>query len=179
MKEVKKVVVASTNPVKVNAARYGFEQMFPGEEFEFEGIPTSSGVSDQPKNSEEIFNGAKNRVQAAAQAVPAADFWVGIESGIEGNNELEAFAWVVVRSKDGKVGRARTGSFLLPPAIAKLIHEGKELGEADDIVFGRENSKQKNGAVGFLTGDATNRTKYYTDAVVLALIPFKNRKYYS
>jgi non-canonical (house-cleaning) NTP pyrophosphatase len=27
-----------------------------------------------------------------------------------------------------------------PPAVAELIREGKELGEADDPVFGRSNS---------------------------------------
>ncbi|MEA2092675.1 MAG: DUF84 family protein, partial [Patescibacteria group bacterium] len=56
--------------------------------------------------------------------------------------------------------------------IIELIKEGKELGEADDIVFQRNNSKQENGAVGILTGDVVDRTKCYTEAVILALIPF-------
>ncbi|MEA2092741.1 MAG: DUF84 family protein, partial [Patescibacteria group bacterium] len=55
---------------------------------------------------------------------------------------------------------------------------GKELGEADDIVFQRNNSKQENGAVGILTGDVVDRTKCYTEAVILALIPFKNVNLY-
>ena len=55
-----------------------------------------------------------------------------------------------------------------------MIKEGKELGEADDIVFNRNNSKQENGAVGILTGDVIDRMKYYTEAVILSLIPFKN-----
>ena len=70
--------------------------------------------------------------------------------------------------------KARTGTFFLPNELVKLIKDGKELGEADDIVFKRSNSKQENGAVGILTGDVIDRTKYYTEAVVLSLIPFKN-----
>jgi non-canonical (house-cleaning) NTP pyrophosphatase len=62
--------------------------------------------------------------------------------------------------------------------VVELIDQGMELGEADDVVFGRNNSKQKNGAVGILTGDVVTRTSYYVEAVCLALIPFRNWKLY-
>jgi len=45
-------------------------------------------------------------------------------------------------------------------------------------VFGKENSKQTYGAVGLLTGDVIDRTRFYEDAVVLALIPFRNPDLY-
>ena len=84
----------------------------------------------------------------------------------------------MVKSKEGRVGKGRTAVFFLPPRIAKLIREGKELGEADDIVFGRINSKQDNGAVGLLTDDVIHRQHYYTHALILALIPFKKKDLY-
>jgi len=59
-----------------------------------------------------------------------------------------------------------------------LIRQGKELGEADDIVFGRSNSKQENGAVGLLTDNAIDRAQLYEHAMILALIPFKNEALY-
>ena len=90
---------------------------------------------------------------------------------------MRTFAWVVVKSKD-KIGQAKTGTFYLPPKVAQLVAQGKELGEADDIVFGRTNSKQSNGAVGLLTHNLINRTSYYIEAVILALISFKNSKLY-
>jgi non-canonical (house-cleaning) NTP pyrophosphatase len=62
--------------------------------------------------------------------------------------------------------------------VAELIRNGKELGEADDIVFGESNSKQKMGAVGLLTNNVIDRTEYYTHAVILALIRFKNANYF-
>ena len=50
-----------------------------------------------------------------------------------------------------------------------------ELGHADDEVFGRDNSKQQNGAIGLLTDDLVDREAYYIHAVIMALVPFKNR----
>ena len=148
---MKKVIIASKNPVKIQAVKNGFEKMFPTQEFEFVGVSVPSNVADQPFSN-----------------------YVGIESGIEHiENEMEAFAWVFIKSTD-KYGKARTGTFFLPKQVVELIKEGKELGEADDIVFKRNNSKQENGAVGILTGDIIDRTKYYTEAVILAMIPFKN-----
>lgn len=174
-----RIVVASKNPVKINAALNGFKKMFPGQTFEIEGISMDSGVGAQPRGDAEIFRGALNRCLNLVKADNTADFFVGIEGGVaEKEGEMEAFAWVVIKSKKGLLGKGRTGTFFLPPAVQKLVNAGKELGEADDIVFGRENSKQQNGAVGLLTGDVIDRTHYYTEAVILALIPFKNEKLY-
>ncbi len=98
-----------------------------------------------------------------------------------------AFAWVVTgfrnSSSDGsvnqlKLGRGRSASFPLPEKIAELIRQGKELGEADDIVFGVKNSKQSNGAVGILTANVITRTSLYVPAVILSLLPFKNPQIY-
>lgn len=171
---MKKVIIASKNPVKIQSVKNGFEKMLPDQEFEFIGISTPSGVADQPFSNSETFLGAKNRANTIFTKFKDADFHVGIEGGIEHfENEMEAFAWVFIKSKE-KCGKARTGTFFLPNEVVNLVKEGKELGDADDIVFNRRNSKQENGAVGILTGDVIDRTKYYTEAVILALIPFKN-----
>jgi inosine/xanthosine triphosphatase len=171
---MKKVIIASKNPVKIQSVKNGFEKMFLDQDFEFIGVSTPSGVADQPISNSETFLGAKNRANTIFGKFKDADFHVGIEGGIEQfENEMEAFAWIFILSKD-KYGKARTGTFFLPNEVVNLIKEGKELGDADDIVFNRRNSKQESGAVGILTGDVIDRTKYYTEAVILALIPFKN-----
>lgn len=173
-----KIVIASKNPVKIRAALGAFQKMFPSEVFEIEGVSVVSGVQEQPQDDKETFEGAWNRADNASK-IEDADFWVGIEGGIEQkNSEMEAFAWAVVKAQNGTFGKGKTGTFFLPPKIVELIKQGKELGEADNIVFGRENSKQENGAVGILTDDVIDRTKYYTEAVILALIPFKNTTLY-
>jgi inosine/xanthosine triphosphatase len=173
------VILASDNPVKIQATLNGFQRMFPGDEFHVETVSVSSGVSSQPMSNEETLQGATNRARRAAEANPNANYWVGIEGGVEQDDgELVAFAWVVVMSHS-LTGKGRTGAFFLPPMVTALIRQGKELGEADDIVFGRSNSKQDNGAVGLLTGDVIDRVQLYETAVILALIPFKNVQMYS
>jgi inosine/xanthosine triphosphatase len=173
------VVVASTNPVKVQAAVNGLRRVFPAADLDVVTVAVTSGVGHQPFSDEETLLGALNRVQQAAALAPEADYWIGIEGGVqEVEGDMAAFAWIVVRSKR-IVGKSRTGTFFLPHAVADLIRQGKELGEADDIVFNRFNSKQENGAVGILTGNVVERMHLYEQAVILALIPFKNETLYA
>ncbi len=175
----KKVVVASSNPVKIEAVVRGFERMFPVEHFDVSGVSVPSGVAHQPMNDEETRRGAQNRARNAAQAAPQADFWAGIEGGIDTlDGQMSAFAWIIVLKREGGMGESRSASFPLPPAIVELIQQGVELGEADDRVFRRRNSKQANGAVGILTEDAVDRVALYEQPVALALIPFKNPDLY-
>mmetsp|Transcript_20494 Transcript_20494/g.44479 ORF Transcript_20494/g.44479 Transcript_20494/m.44479 type:complete len:122 (-) Transcript_20494:279-644(-) len=70
-------------------------------------------------------------------------------------------------------GYAKSGSFLLPPALCKLvINENMELGHADDKVFKRVNSKHGQGTIGKLTDGEIDRADYYIHALKLALIPW-------
>jgi inosine/xanthosine triphosphatase len=171
---VPSIVVASTNPVKIGAALEGFRRMFPTETFSAQGVSVPSGVSDQPMTDAETLQGALNRVRNVRKAAPDADYWVGIEGGVEDRgDQLEAFAWIVVMDA-ARIGKSRTATFYLPDEAARLIRQGMELGHADDVVFGRSNSKQQNGSVGLLTGDVVDRTAYYLQPVILALIPFRN-----
>ncbi len=180
---VKTIVVASQNPVKLRAVQDGFLQMFPDDKFVLVPVNVPSGVSNQPMSDEETCRGALQRAQTAARLHPNADYWVGIEGGVDPTGplnstpELFASAWIVIKSKIS-IGMARTGAFRLPREVTRLIQEGKELGEADDIVFGRTNSKQENGAVGLLTHNLIDRKQLYEQAVILALIPIKNLDLY-
>lgn len=170
------IIVASTNPVKVRAALAGFREALRGRPIRADGVAVTSPVASQPYGDEETLHGAEVRAALAREACPEADYWVGIEGGVcDSQGAIAAFAWVVVRSGD-RVGRARTATFLLPEAVSELLRQGLELGEADDRVFGRTNSKQDAGAVGLLTGNVIDREALYAHAVVLALIPFLNRQ---
>jgi len=163
--------------VKISAALNGFRTVFPEFYFECTGTTVESGVPEQPVGLTETQRGAHNRVENLRKAVTEADYYVGIEGGIrEENNDWYAFAWVWVENRNGQSGKAQTGHFQLPPGVIKLIQEGHELGHANDLVFGTENSKQKSGAVGILTDNAIDREKYYLHAMILALIPFRKNK---
>ena len=175
----KTIVLASHNPVKAQATLDGFEKMFPGQAFDLQTVSVPSGVHEQPTSEQETLQGAHNRARGAAQRVPQADYWVGIEGGVADTEQgLAAFAWVVVTSAQ-VTGQSRTGTFFLPEQVACLVRQGKELGKADDIVFGRTNSKQKEGAIGLLTGNVVDRAGLYEHAMILALVPFKNVALYT
>ncbi|MEN7551058.1 inosine/xanthosine triphosphatase [Rapidithrix thailandica] len=176
---MKKIIVASKNPVKVNATQQAFVRMFPDEQFEVMGCEVESGVNDQPFSNEETFKGAVTRARNAQGKYHEADYWVGIEGGVEKSNHgMLAFAWIYVISKDEQTGQSKTGAFYLPKEVVYLVEQGIELGKATDAVFNQDNSKQKGGAVGVLTHGELDRTEYYQHAVVLALIPLVNPKLY-
>ncbi len=175
---MKKVVVGSKNPVKIACVQSAFEKAWPEENFIFEGVSAASDVKEQPWGDQETLQGAINRTHNAQQIIADAAYYVGIEGGIDVvEDEMDAFAWIVV-SQQNYLSKARTATFYLPDTIKELVQEGMELGHADDKVFKRENSKQKDGAVGILTGGLINRSQYYEQAVVLALIPFIKSEYY-
>lgn len=169
---MKTIVVASHNPVKLQATLRGFQQMFPNEDFSVEPVSVSEGIPAQPTTDAETLKGAMLRTERAASLVPNAEFWVGIEGGIDDiGAETAAFAWVVVKS-GSRVGTSRSGTFLLPEAVARIVKSGEELGRACDIVFREKNTKQRDGAVGLLTRNVIDRTALYEHAVILALVRF-------
>ncbi len=175
---MKRIIVASLNPVKAEAVLNGFQRTFPEEEFKIQTVSVSSGVSDQPMTDKESRLGAQKRAENARRSYPDGDIWVGVEGGCDYlDGEMVAFAWIMILSEDRR-GSAQTALFRLPGEVQSLVESGLELGNADDRVFGRENSKQKSGAVGILTDDVVTRTTLYEQAVILALIPFKNPELY-
>ncbi len=171
---MKKIIITSQNPVKANAVLHGFQRLFPDEKFEVETVNVPSGVPDQPMSDEETRIGALNRAKNGKKSHPNADFWVGVEGGCDYlDGSMVSFAWICVLG-DVRCGSARTAIFQLPREVQILVESGMELGHADDQVFGQTNSKQEAGAVGLLTGNVVTRTTLYEQAVILALIPFKN-----
>jgi len=167
------VVVTSRNPVKLQAVEQAFVHSFPGVELDIEPVSVPSGVSDQPMSDAETRQGARNRVAAGRSARPDADYWVGLEGGLEEiDGELMASAWMVIGGPGGAVHEARTPTLPLPPGIHALVRSGMELGDANDRVFGTHNSKQDQGAFGLLTGGRMTRAGIYAQALELALVPF-------
>ena len=173
-----KVIVASENPVKFRATREAFRNQFPGEEIECIALTVDSGVDDQPFSDDETRHGAINRSHNACELHPQADYWVGLEGGVDTfNGQLMTFAWMAVLGPGGRTSTARTLTLPLPPGVKKLVEEGLELGEANDRVFSTANSKHQGGAFGLLTDGRFSREGVYTDTLTIALVPFANKLY--
>jgi inosine/xanthosine triphosphatase len=175
---MKKVIVASENPVKVAVAKRAFAQVYPDELFEFVAVKSESGVSDQPMN-EETECGAENRLQYIQNREPVADFWISQEGGVyEDGERLYNRAWIAVCDKGGYMAKSSTALFYLPPRITQYIREGMELGVANDTFFNSVNSKQGIGAIGHLTDGLIDREAYYTQAAIIALSELKHQAWY-
>lgn len=172
---MKKVAIGSHNPVKIAATRKAFLSLWPKGQFEFIDFEIISGVNDQPMSDEESIKGAKNRAKGVLRKTKA-DYGVGIEGGIcKVGDCYFARAWAVVVDRKGNVDFGSSISAPLPPKFMKLIHKGMELGRANDIITGRENTKQKEGYFGLISNNLITREKGYVDGVIMALAPFKNR----
>ena len=177
------VAVGSLNPVKCAAAERGLKAALKLVSLRVEGCDAHSHVREQPIGDAEIKLGATNRARNAydifllRNGFPPS-YCVGIEGGIiisnegEDNEEMDCMAWIVVF--DGsRFGSARSATFSLPRIIQDHIRCGIELGAADDLVFGRINSKCEDGIVGHFTRGVLDRTEYYAPAVILAMIPLE------
>lgn len=167
-----KVVVGSTNPVKINAVKLAFEKVWPNKKWEVSGIKVSSGVSDQPMSDRECIRGAKNRAKNVLRSTEC-DFAIGIEGGGQkiGKNWFEV-GWIIVIDKNKKLGIGSSAKCIVPNKIMKLLLEGRELESANDVIFGTKNSKQNDGHFGLMTNGVVTRTSAYSDGVVVALSCF-------
>ena len=177
--DMKKVAIASENPVKIEVAKRAFAACFPGEEFEFIGIKSDSGVLSQPKGEAQTLEGAKNRVEFIKGKVEEADYFVGQEEGvIIDDNEMRETAFVVIEDRKGFAGIGRTATFIIPQKMAEMIKNGDEAGIANDKFFGLSNSKQAGGVIGSLTDGIVDRTGFLFQAAAIALMQTKHKEWY-
>jgi inosine/xanthosine triphosphatase len=170
------ILVGSKNPVKIESVNEAFLNYFPN--LEVRGINVNSGVPDQPIN-EDTFGGAKNRADELFrlnnETNLGANYMVGIEGGIMkicGN--WFSFGCICIRNKDGKISFGTSSHFPLPEQIIDELLKGIELGKVIDNLTDQSNSKQKTGAIGFLTKNIITRRDLYTQGIITALIPFLN-----
>ncbi len=174
---MKTIIVASQNPVKIDAAQRGFERMFPGAAFNVKTVSVPSGVSDQPMSSQETLRGALNRTCAAAHLQPrlitGLESKAGLRKSMANWKPLPGWSF----NTAGAPPKAEREPLCCPRLWQPWCAKGRNW-RADDIVFQRSNSKQANGAIGLLTADALNRTEYYEQAVILALVVFRNPELY-
>ncbi|AOL17031.1 purine NTP phosphatase [Sulfolobus sp. A20] len=165
-----RVALGSENPVKISAVKEALETL--KLDYELVAVKVESGVSSQPF-CEETLIGAKNRAMNALIKTNL-DIGIGIEGGVCNiYNNFVAFAIVYMITKNGLENFAISASFTLPKSIVSLLFDGKELGEATDLIFNVKESKKKEGAVGLLT-KVIDRKELYVQPVIMALYPLYN-----
>ncbi len=164
----RRVVVGSTNPVKIAAVRSVLARVSP--EVEVSGLAVASGVPDQPFGDAETILGAETRARRALEQTGAA-LAVGLEGGVveEPDGTLRTCAWAVVVGRDGQRGVGGSLAIPLPGAVAMLVRGGMELGHAMDEIARTVGTKHGRGAVGILTAGLIDRQGAYETLVTYAL----------
>jgi inosine/xanthosine triphosphatase len=175
-----KIIVGSENPVKISAVYFGFKKFF--EEFDVLSRKADSGVAQQPFEND-TFTGAENRAESLRKLNHSenleADYFVGIEGGISRIFERWfAFGCICIKNRSGRTAFGTSPHFELPESMIEKIRNGKELGEVIDDISNSENTKRKEGAIGYFTNGVMNREELYKCGVITALIPFINSKLY-
>ena len=169
-----KILVASKNPVKIEAAREAFSSYF--ENVVVEGVSVKSGVSDQPFDWD-TFKGAKNRALSLREKT--ADYYVGMEGGaakIQG--QYFTFGVFCIIDKSGFESFGSSPLLPLPKWVFSELRSGKELGTVMDEIMGDTNTKQKGGAPAFFTNGVVDRKSFYIQGLQLALSPFLKKDLY-
>lgn len=170
-----KVLLGSKNPGKIEGTELAFGCFF--KDLEVIGIPVSSDVSDEPV-SEDIFNGARNRVnnliEYAKSAKIDADYYAGVESGI-----AKIFGkWLiinvaVIKNKMGVLSMGVSSGFPVPDKYVEEIIN-TDLGKVMDKIFNENDLRSKVGGINYLTHGAITRIDLTKEALVMALTTFVN-----
>jgi inosine/xanthosine triphosphatase len=171
-----KIIVGSKNPVKIESVREAFSKYF--DAIEIESLNVESGVPDQPIG-DDTFRGARNRARNLMQLKPGFDFYIGIEGGIAQQfGKWFAFGCMCIIDENGDEAFGTSPHFELPQKVTNNLLEGKELGDVMDELMNTQNSKHKDGAIGFFTNGVMNRKELYLHGLIVALAPFVHKNLY-
>ena len=170
-----KILIGTRNPGKIEGANQAFSKYYA--DFEIEGIPVKSDVSEEPLN-DEIYNGARNRVnnliKYANQNKIDADFYIGIESGI--TNQLGK--WIVIniaaiKDKNGIESWGTSSGFPVPDKyVDEIINT--DLGKVMDRIFNETELRSGKGGIALLTHNQITRIDLTKSAFIMALTQFVN-----
>lgn len=171
------IVVGSNSPVKIEATRQAFSEYF--EDVYIESVSVPSGVNPFPWSDKEMLRGATNRVYGAREAVPDADFYVGLEGGLQSLCEWMMVKQLAVVIRGEEIGVGMSSGYDCPKSlIVQLEPQVEEDSRKIDAFFGEEEILSKQGAIGVLTRSKMSRTGSSRDAVLCALTRFVAPEYY-
>jgi inosine/xanthosine triphosphatase len=172
------VVVGSTNPVKVRATSNVFRKFHAS--VRVIGLDVKTGTPTQPIGLEATVSGAIRRAREARRLRPDSDFSVGIEAGLvpvpftmTGYMDQQ---FAAILDREGEVTLGGGSSFEYPSAVlARVLRDGVEVGRAMDEFTGISELGRRQGAIGYLSRGALNRTRLTEQAVLMALVPRLSR----
>lgn len=138
-----------------------------------EGVEVASGVSEQPKELDEIVQGAIARAKAAFKD---CEYSVGLESGLMGvphtkSGYMDIAACAIFDGKEVHLGLS--SGFEPPKEIVRLVfEEGHNLGTASKVagLTEKEELGKHEGLIGILTKGRVDRKEQAKQAVITAML---------
>ncbi len=176
-----KFIVASTNPVKIKAVTLAVVDHFP--DAQVVGLEAPSGVAAQPMSDAETRRGAFNRAKAVRAlaleqkliAPKEEAIFVGLEGGVfqpefsEDAQALWSTVWVVALDSNGIFYESNGARFPLPTFLSQMLRNGEEMGPSLGRYVKDPDLRQKEGMIGYLTNNFTNRTHEYASIAKVAI----------
>ncbi len=162
------IAVGSTNKTKIDPVKKIFRKHFPNAKVV--GVSVPSGVSDQPKSNEEMYQGALNRAKGALKQTPDAEYGVGVEGGVH----KYSFGWfeyqmIVIVDRKGDIGIGTSSGLMFSQKIMDHLEKGKDLNQAVEELTGIKNIGHQKGLFGLISHDVVTRGKAIEHGVALAL----------
>ncbi len=172
-----RIVVGSTNPVKVAAVEAAVREFPWLSSMPILGRSLSSQVSEQPMTLPETIAGALNRAKGAF--ILSGSIGVGIESGLlsaPGTQTGLLDTCICVVYDGGAVYTGMAPGFECPPDVIAMVRERKcdldaafhELGYTSE-----EKSGLSHGVINIVTNGRMNRQRYTEIAVIMALSSYE------
>lgn len=124
-----KIIISSTNKLKVDACKFAFEKFFLEEQIEVEGFKVESNVADQPIGFEETYKGAKNRLENLKVITKEKkinfDYLVSVEGGntnlLPEMNGKIGFEICIIENNKGNESLAMDFGIIIPMKYFKDI----------------------------------------------------------
>lgn len=165
---MKKIVITSTNPVKLNVVKRVAAALFPAETFEYMPLPLETS-GQEPIGKQMVMKQISIALDSAVSQVSDAEYYVCMEGGMVDDGEnMDEVAYVTVRNNRGASATSNCASFPVPKTIADEVRKGKGFAEAVDEFFKTNGTKQGGGFVSILTDGRINKEDHYFQPTMIA-----------
>ncbi len=165
-----KIHVGTRNTLKVRAVRSAFALAFDNEPLDVVAVEIEGGVPSQPFD-DEVVQGAICRARGA---LTGADYGVGIEAGLvrfPGYDGYLSVQFCAVLDRTGRLTVGHGPGHTLPQEVLDRLMNGSTLNREMSQLSGIPEIKEKEGAIGILSGGRIDRFSITREAVLMALIP--------
>ncbi len=190
--DVFQIAIGSQNKAKIHAVELAFSTLFPDSEYSLFPVQVESGVGVQPYGFEATIRGAKSRANAAFSEVfgikpnQEKSIGVGIEAGMVpvplSNTGYMDFQFCAIYNNNNDFSIGCGPAFEYPQSIVHELLKDTTYHEIGTIIAdlsGIPNTKEHEGAIGFLSKNTLYRAEILKYSVIMALLPLKCPDRYS